>query len=279
MRIENPRQIDGYNQQTLLNRAKEAWPNTVVVDRGNNLTPHDLNVCVALCPLYAPGSLNESKLISPPMQIGDSRVAQKMDAYLSTFDAINGYLSKVGGSMSLTVVFANKAVLFEGKPDQEEVRNLDHHKGLYKSAMEEFSTRTGVKMDFYDYDDLGVEVSRFVDPNNPVPDFAKQGVEEGMGSESKVIAYLGNYLEGVIPFELTDNKKTRKVIKNLKKAGRLEDNNVFWLIAGYLAFDHRIPGLVGKNAIYVVSERFDPLFRVSKFTPELDSVTRIELKA
>ena len=56
-------------------------------------------------------------------------------------------------------------------------------------------------------------------------------------------------------------------------------NNVFWLIAGYLAFDNKIAEIVGDNGIYITSERLEPLFGIAKFTESLSNLTRIQTKA
>lgn len=278
MTRERKNNTEGFDKEVFLETVGSAWPESVVVDRGHELLPDKLNVCVIFCPLYSPGPLSESKLIRPPMKIIDSRVSQKAEAYASVLKVASDYLGPFGGSLSVKAVFANRGVLFGGEPTGEEKQYLNYHGELYKSMMQEFSQMTGSELEFYDYDDLGVKFERLIDPNKPIPEDAKNGVKEEIREESKVIVYLNNYLGPNLPFEIIDNKKTRKVIKSIMSIG-IDIDQAFWLIAGYMAFDHKIPQLVGKNGIYLVSERFGPLFRISKFTPELDNVTRIQLKA
>ena len=43
-------------------------------------------------------------------------------------------------------------------------------------------------------------------------------------------------------------------------------------------FDPMIPKLVGEDGVYMVSERADSLFWISKLTPKLDSLTRVQIK-
>lgn len=271
--------VENFNRQAFLNEVSSAWPGTVIVDRGNALFPGNLCACVVFCPLYAPGPLSESKLICSPKTIGDSRVAQKADAYLSVLKRADSALKKIDGRLSVKAIFANRAVLFKGNPLNGEEDSLRHHSRLYQDMMTTFSRLTGAQVDFQDYDDLGIQFDRFVDPTSIIPESVSQGVSLAIRPESRVIACLNNYLAGRIPFRIADTRDTRKVVGNLLAIDGVDVNQAFWLIAGYVVFDYMIPRLTGSNAIYIVSERFGPLFNISKLTPELDRMTRVQLKA
>ena len=59
----------------------------------------------------------------------------------------------------------------------------------------------------------------------------------------------------------------------------MSSEGVFWLTTGYLAFDYRIPEIVGENGVYLATERFEPLFGISTFTSGLKEMPRVSLKA
>jgi hypothetical protein len=88
---------------------------------------------------------------------------------------------------------------------------------------------------------------------------------------------FNKYLD--LPVTVIDNKKSRKVIDRVMTMNGINFSSAFWLIGGYLAFDHKMQNLIGRNGIYLASERFDPLFYISKLTPSLDELTRIQIRA
>lgn len=234
-----------------------------------------LNVCVVFCPLYAYGDLSDSKLIFPPVGIDGSRVSGKFKAYLPAIISMHKYLEKMGGGVNLTAVFANKGVLLADNPTPGHVDALEYHKSLYKDAMAKFCGDLGIHLSFYDYDDFDIDFPKFYNPRYvPLPD----GIQwnSSIKPESQMISALSQYFGFSQPIE--DNKTNRKVVKNVLQLKDTTFEAAFWLIAGYLAFDPKIPKLVGEGGIYMVSERADSLFWISKLTPKLDSLTRVQIK-
>ncbi len=255
---------------------EKSWPETVVVNKKEILPGSVIDACFVLCPLYAPGSLEESKLISPPAKIDDSRVSNKIKAYLDVSTALNRLVKGSLSSLSLNVVFANKGVLFGGEPTKNDHDLLFYHENLYKDLFIMFGSEKGIAVSFSNYDDWNVNFPRFVNPKSDilelglVPDDLKK-------EESKMIWQLNKYLN--LPEPVEDSKKNRHVIERVLGMQGLGHRGALWLIAGYLAFDPNISKITKENGIYLVSERLEPLFGIAKLTKSLKDLTRIQIKA
>ncbi len=258
-----------YHPDDFWKTISEVWPESVVIP---GLKPPDINAkaCIVLCPLYSPGSLEESRLIAPPATITDSRVSRKVEAYEAAVSALHSKLKSLGGSLDLMVVFANKGVL--GDHDHSEEWKLDYHQGLYQSRFAKLSGDAGVQVNFYDYDELGIEFPVFVG-NKPLPEGM---VVPNQEVEKTMLGYFDQLLK--LSFALSTNKDARKVVKNIMGGENMGFESAFWDIAGYLAFDWKIHELIGEAGIYIMAERFDPLFWIYKLTPSLKRVNKVLLK-
>ena len=274
MSVEEEKQIN-YSEM-FWSQIKNAWPETSVVN------PKDINfssqteVCVVLCPLYLPGKLEESKLMPYPAIINGSRVANKMNAYLSVINLMNNCISEFGGKMNLNVVFANKGVLFSGKPGKDQLGYLKHHKDIYAQFFNDFGKMSGININFFDYDDFGVQFPIFVDPKASIP-VEIADIEWSGPSESKMIFQLNKCLN--LPIAIEDTKKSRHAVKRVLDMEGTTYESAFWIIAGYLAFDYKIADIIGQNGIYIAAERFEPLFGIARLTKSLRELTKVQLKA
>ena len=262
------------HSEVFWSQVEKSWPDTYVADKREIVLGEKIEVCVVLCPLYSPGKLDESTLMLPPASIKDSRVANKVNAYMTTIYAMNGYLSGLGGQMHLNMVFANKGVLFAGKHGPVQEKALLHHKAVYTEAWNRFGRLNKIGIEFSDYDDWGVKFPVFVDPKATVPTDLQEVLGIKYLPESKMIAQLNTYFGK----NIIDNKKNRHTVERTLSMG-VDYNAAFWLIAGYLAFDDNIANIVGPTGIYIAAERFEPLFGIAKFTESLKGLTRVQLKA
>jgi hypothetical protein len=264
-----------FSSNDLWRSVKTHFPEVLLLHEKELLEP-TLNVCLVLCPLYAHGELSDSKIIFPPDGITESRVAGKFKAYLPVISTMQNYLKNFGGKMNLTVVFADKGVILSEKPEEKHKEALAYHKQLYQKAILGLSEAIDLNVNFYDYNDLGVNFPEFYNPQEtPLPGNIKIG--HILKPESEMISALNQYFK--FSSEIGDNKTNRKVIKSILQFKDTTFEAAFWLIAGYLAFDPKIPALIGENGVYLVSERADSLFWISKLTPALDKLTRVQIKA
>ena len=255
--------------------AVKAATSEVLVLHERELKGPKVNVCLVYCPLYAPGELSDSKIILPPGGIEDSRVAGKFKAYLPAISSMHKYLKCFGGEVNLTSVFANKGVILSEEPDGTHNEALIYHKHLYREATLKLSDTLNMPVTFYDYDDLGVDFPKFYNPKEALlPEDIR--INHDLREESQMIEVLNQYLG--FPEPITDNKTNRKVVKNILQMKDTSFEAAFWLIAGYLAFDPKISKIIGVDGVYMVSERADSLFWISKLTPKLDTLTRVQIK-
>lgn len=263
-----------FNSHCLWETVIVASPEALVLHEKDLTTPK-VNVCVVYCPLYAYGELSDSKIIFPPSGISDSRVVGKFKAYLPVISSMQKCLKDFGRGINLTAVFANKGVILAEEPQQKHKEAIAYHKQLYNEATFKLSDALDIPVTFYDYDDLGVNFPRFYNPQETqLPE--NVNIEQILKPESQMISVLNQYFGFTIPIE--DNKTNRKVVKSILQLKDTTFEAAFWLIAGYLAFDFKIPKLVGENGVYLVSERADSLFWISKLTPSLDKLTRVQIK-
>jgi len=252
-----------------------AWSDIQISGGKHGIDPRDINICVVYCPLYAQGSLRESKLLNTPAGISDSRVVNKNFAYSKVIASLSEYSKKISGGLKLFAVFANKGVLLAGEPSEKDLIALDYHDTLYKTATLSMCKQLGIEYSFSNYENLDVDFPVFVDPSAPLPKEIE--VPGNAKAESIMINILNSYLK--LPHTIVDNKKNRKIIERILNMEGLGFNGAFWLIAGYLAFDYKISPLVGENGILLAAERFEPLFGIAKMTPSLSELTRINIKA
>jgi hypothetical protein len=263
-----------FNSHELWAKIRSISPEALIPHEKELASPK-INVCMVFCPLYAHGELSDSKIIFPPDEILDSRVAGKFEAYMPVINSMQKYLKDFGGGIDLTAVFANKGVILSDEPQDKHKEALDYHAELYKNAMNELSKTLEIPVNFYDYESLGVNFPQFYNPQKAVmPENIY--IEPEMRPESQMINALNQYFGDHSPIE--DNKTNRKVVKSILQFKGTSFEAAFWLIAGYLAFDPKIPDLIGENGVYLVSERADSLFWISKLTSTLDKLTRVQVK-
>lgn len=260
--------------QGLSSVVKKTWPESATVNF-DVLEGAVINTLITFCPLYKPGALKESQLTMPPVSIEESRVANKWAAVKKVLAAIQGYLTSVAGELNLHAVFANKAVLLAQEPTDGDYQVLGEHSAVYKSVLNQFCYEQGINCSYNTYTDLAVPGSDFVNPIAKVP-----GATNGL-IWRQLIGYFNTFLESEgIPSRVVDNKKNRRLVEKLHSlGGKTTSEEVYWLVTGYLAFDHIIPKLVGANGLYIATERFEPLFGISNMTPSLKAMPRIHLKA
>ena len=262
------------NSRTLWENVAKSAPGVLVLHEKEIFEPN-LDVCVVFCPLYAHGELSDSKIIFPPSTIDDSRVAGKFTAYLPTISSMHKYLKDFGGGVHLTAVFANKGVILSEKPMSEHNEALAYHKELYYEASLKLSQILDMPVTFYSYDDLGINFPQFYNPKEAqLPENIR--IDSNSNPETQIISALNQYFNFLVP--IINNKTSRKVVKSVLQMKNTTLEAAFWLIAGYLAFDPMIPEIIGEKGVYVVSERADSLFWISKLTPKLDSLTRVQIK-
>lgn len=237
------------------------------------------------CPLYDKSSLAESGLISSPAQISDSRVANKWEADKKVVGSLSTALKQQGRNLAVTIILADKGVMLNHDSTKADQDALDYHAQVYQKALGEFCEENGIAVRFMRYQDeaLDVHFPTFVNPNAEIPyiqrpeGFDRRGVADA--TEPQTMAdLLKEYMQslGVDALPVI-NKKVRETLKELIKA--FGANTTFWMVAGYLAFDYKIPTLLGEGGVYLSTERFSPIFRVARLTPSLNEMARIEIKA
>jgi hypothetical protein len=253
-----------------------AWPESTTSQLEKLSGPH-LNAVITLCPLYGRGTLDESRVLRiGETSIDASRVANKWRAIQQVVSGVQDYAKRVEGSVSLTAVFANKGILLKGEPMDDDFEAIDDHDVVYKEVLEAFCEVQGITLSYHTYDDLGVPFPRFVNPEAQPP----VEVNRADDSSSRSLAQLNALAErSGVPTQVTDNKKNRKILDKISHMDGITSNGVFWLVAGYLAFDFMLPDLVGENGFYVATERFEPLFGITNMTPGLTSLPKVKLKA
>ncbi len=245
----------------------------IEVVNGSEGLPSTVVVGVIYCPLYAPGSLSESRLIKQPLGITDSRVANKVSTYLTTIKSLNESLKLEDKNLYLKAILSNKGVLFAHDDTSEVAHDLEYHKQILQETTQLFCLQEGIEYDFSDYQSLEVNFPVFVDPSASLP----VETPDRANPKSAMIDCLNSYLDLPVPIENT--KRNRNVIRGILGMDGISFESAFWLIAGYLAFDYKLADLLGENGVYLVAERFDPLFAISKLTQALDKKTRIQIKA
>lgn len=124
---------------------------------------NEVNVMMAVCPLYAPGNLSSNSLLKPPMGIEESRVSLKLSRYKSVLSAMQKSLKPNLGKVKLTVVFADKGVLMSSVPQESDVEALDYHQSLYLANLGAYCEVEGIEMaNFTSQSALSVDFPSFV---------------------------------------------------------------------------------------------------------------------
>ena len=223
--------------------------------------------------------MQESQLIpvgqaSKPLEvIQQSRVANKWQQTISVLGTVKNCLDDLGIGLQAEVIFANKGVLLNRDFNMTDMQILEQHNQLYENAVSQQLESMGIDHNYYDYDDFDVHFPSFVNLKNPVFD--------AIGGNLSLIEMLNNYFqqfEGERP-PIINNRDNRHCINGLSEMQGMNKQAIFWLLAGYLAFDHKIAPHIGEKGIYMVAERFEPLFRITKLTPSLKALPKIKINA
>lgn len=303
-RSSNVPGVGSFNSENLAKVITDTWPTSTCVNFDGLAGPR-VYALLTLCPLYGPSSLDGGVLLEPPnCSIAESRVASKLSAATKVAKAMHEHLVKVGGHLHINTVFANKGVLVKpeqyGMPSQklqavgEEL--LDCHSYLYKAELDKFCNQAGINYSYTTFKQAGVPFPTFVTANGipgqvlwhedtgrhsyPEEIVKKMAmVDPTLSEEIRMITVLNNFLKTLkLDHEITANKANRRLMKKLTWGLGTQQNTVLWLIAGYLAFDHMIPKMVGRDGVYLATERFEPLFGISNFTPGLKEMPRVHIK-
>lgn len=254
-------------------RVERSWEGTVVVNHDKTLSPNDLNIIVVLCPLYKPGTLRSAGLIEYPAVIDDSRVAGKVKGYLAVVEAIAKYVNEYGGKANLKAVLANKGVLLGGRPVTEADQvALSYHAQLYRETLGNFCDKHNMNFVWSDYEEMGVSGDTFTDPEAALPTNSFTNYDP---NPVELIQLLNSTMN--LPSEVPSNKVTRKRAKEVMKV--MGAAAAYWLISGYLTFDHRIPSLVGDNGVYLSAERMASLWGTADMTESLKLIPRVQIPA
>lgn len=264
-------EIKEFNSKGLETAIRKAWWESSGVNLDQLQHPL-VNALITLCPLYQPGSLSSSKILHPPTSIEQSRVANKWPALKTVLGAMSDYLTTADGQLSLVAVFAGRGVLLSQTPTEGDSVALEAHVDIYKQAVSEFCNQNQIDLTFTTQDELGVRFPQFVNPRGRIPDDCP---------DANLIDLMNKYLQAEgNKTEVVNNRKNRVLLEKLHDlGGKTSRENVFWLVTGYLAFDHLIPNLVGSNGVYLATERFEPLFGISNMTPKLKELPRVHIKA
>lgn len=219
-------EIERTNTGSLWDKIKEAYPQSEIIHPERLGEEAVVNALFTLCPLYGVGSLQESGLIYEPATIGDSRVAGKLEAVKKVVVALADGLKQQGRSLSLTVILADKGVLLNHEPTEEDQKALIYHASLYEKALEEVCAEKGIGFQFLRYQDkaVGMHFPFFVNPIASIPHAIRpEGFERrgfaNIEDPATMLILLKNYMESLEIMSLSEtNKKMRATIKDLIKA-------------------------------------------------------------
>lgn len=247
------------------------FPGAVVHNNTEIQGQDPLQLLFTLCLLYADGTLQESKLLQNPEDISDSRVAGKWLAIKEFMLFLQDTLGTESEGVVAQVVFANTGVLLETIPTEVDYLALQQHEVLYQQAVCEFMNYLGIPYSFSTFTQLGISFPQFVHPEQELS-FSYTTIEEYIQGINRYLQELNS------PNQISNiNKKKRSVVKEL--IHKLGERTAFWIITGYLVFDHLIVDLIGKDGMYLSTERMDSLFRIAYLTESLKEPLRVEIKA
>ena len=215
--LYTPEGHDGFNQEMLEKVIRRAWGDVHVVNL-DKLKGPNIKALFTFCPLYQPGSLENSKVMYPPFSISESRVGNKWIALRKSISAVNEYLTGIDGKLELVSVFANKGVMLGQNPIGEDYTALEQHKEAYESVLSDFCIQQNIDYQFFSYDELGVKFPTFVDPKAGIPCCGNTVYERG--NMSWLIETINSFLlEHKIPTVVKDNKKNRVLLSKFHEIG------------------------------------------------------------
>lgn len=179
----------------------------IIVPKADNLHHLDrqtgeLVITATFCPLYENGPLSQSKLLTPPGQINDSRVTAKWVTLNKAFDVVVDTAGKFNREVRGIFTFADSGVISRD-PQNEDLSLLSYHEQLYQQA---FARNLRFPYAIQRYSDLMPEFPRLIASSDSHPEgditpeyLQNQGVEFGeevtrenefMGRYSKLVDKL-----------------------------------------------------------------------------------------
>lgn len=261
--------------------SQNSWHDRVAVVNSDRLPIGSLvEFFFPVCPLYSQNSLEESELLHDPESVFESRVGNKWKGLRAVITGTAEYLQQKGVAVHLRAVLADKGVLLSRSPEEKDFEALEKHGEFYARLLDDFGSKIGVTSSFGTFESCGVRFPTFVNPQMKIPGFDYSVARE---SSANMMAGLlidsmngflseNEYLGGIV-----NNKRRRRMIAKMVNSFGIE--STFWIVTGYLAFDPMIPEVMHQDGVYLVTERFDPLFGIANCTPELSKIARINIKA
>lgn len=235
----------------------------------------NMKALVVFCPLYAHGSLETSELLGEGASIESSRVGGKWQVIKHLLNTMASGLHDLGGNMELIAILANKGVLLKHQPTQKDEKALDYHNLAYQKAVEDLTKQIGITCQYTNYDELGVNYPRFINPQASIPGIADDILDTDIIDVHQLVQALNIILFNSIKQPIADNKDTRRALSYLVNSFGLK--SAFWLASSYPPFDQMIPQIIGQNGVYLSAERFGGLFKITNLTPGVKKMTRLEL--
>lgn len=226
---------------------------------------------MALCPLYAQGTIRDSELLTNPKSIEESRVGGKWTIYSEIVTRMHESLSALDKKLELIVVFADTGILLGHEPTSKDTEAAETHKQLYMKEVSELLEPKGIVYSYTTHSELGVVVPKFFNTRGKIP-------FQGSISQEDMVNEVNSYLDGIgSKGKIKQTNDNRRVVFNFMNMNSLGHDMAFWLIVGYMGFDYKIPELVGSDGVYLQAERFNQLLQLAKLTEELKSMARINI--
>lgn len=235
----------------------------VAVHRLENLASLDISngVLVAtttLCPHYAHGGLESSRLVEPPEGFFNSRVAIKWHEGLKVYKAIQGLLPS-GVKIKVLLTFADLGVIAGSGYENGRLENtLLYHEQLYRQAATMDLDHLGIEWEFQRYSDLKQDFPRTIGVGNgPQADLA--------GAVPQVLERLNGLLcfdESVISPEGGLSRRGRKIINSM--VGSFGPELTAGFLQQYGTFDSLTTVEKGINIFF---ERGELLLNVTNLFP------------
>lgn len=244
---------------------------TVQVSNKPSLVSDKVKVLMALCPLYAQGTLRDSRLLQNPKSIEESRVGGKWTVYSEIISRMSESLLALGVDLELKIVFADTGILLGHEPTKDDTNAVNSHNYLYMEEVSKLLNPKGIPYTYTSHSELGVTVPRFFNTQEKTPirgTITQEGMIEKVNSYLKSIGSEG---------KIKQTNDSRRVVFNFMNMNSLGLDMAFWLMAGYVGFDYKIPQIAGNDGIYMQSERFGQLLQLAKLTEELKSMARINI--
>ena len=227
-----------------------------------------LQVTMTLCPLYAPASLKESKLISEPATIEQSRVAEKWKVGIQIFEAIKEAGLKNGRNVVALLTLADLGVI-TGNALEEDSSILTYHETLYRvAAGRDLEERLGIPYCLERYSRIVSGFPRFISATGGQVVFNQKDrgissrvlLRENPSFQSEIVAIIDRLIQERVIFDQsiynpgteTVSAKTQEFIVSLMRQVGSSFNLIEGLMRQYGTFDART---TRRNALNIFIER------------------------